>query len=229
MANPTYMGLHYIGKPAFIEQCEPIVSKNEFGLDVSVRKFRGATYLLAAFLAGLHQGQQGGIGGGGSAVVQNTPTGSPAGGGVTVSPASSQLYLQRWETNDDNRGFSTVYLYLKGLLSGKIPDPMFSTDTATKTVTVTKPGPTTFDILYYAQTNTYRYIANSLTAPLPKGLTVSAPTIINSVFTNSFGQRQAGVPSDISLQAIIERDQRNQVYGTPYYECEAVVAGVISI
>lgn len=233
MSNPTYMKLHYIGTPAFIEQCEPIVSKNEFGLDVSTRKFRGASYLLSKFLSGLRQGGSATGSSVGGVIPAPSSGNAPSSLGVVGVSNSGQLYLQRWETTDENRGFSTVYLYYKGLLNGKIPNPQFFTDTATKSVTVTRPNQqnvqTTYDILYYARTNSYKYIANSLTAPLPKNLTVDAPTVINSVYTDSSGQRRSGFPNGLALEAIIERDQRSQVYGTPYYECEVVIAGVIGI
>lgn len=199
------MALHYVGVQTFTEQCEPIVGKNEFGMDTLQRVFRGATPLLASFLASLSQGSR-------------AP--SPYG----------QMALQTWETNDDNKGYSKVFLHYKGLLNGRIPNPKSSSETSTKSISVTRTvsgQERTYDLIYKAATKTYLWISSWETAPYPSGISVGAPSIRYSVYTNTEGRRIAGFPPSLSLTADVDNDRRSEVYGTPFWENEVTIAGVI--
>jgi len=201
------MALKYVGEKQFTEQCEPIPAKNEFGIDTLQRKMRGATDNLEAYLAGLAQGNK------------------------APSPWGA-LYLQTWETDGNPKGYTEVTLHYKGLLSGKIPDPKISFSNATKSTTITAKNSNdddvTYDILYISPQVIYKSVLNTKKGGAPSYDFAGDVTIRSSIYTDpDTGQRRGGFPPNLKFRQSVENDVFDPVYGSPYFERETTVSGVI--
>ena len=199
------MALKYVGEKEFTEQCEPVPGKSEFGIDTLQRKFRGATDLLDAYLAGLAQGD-----------------------------AYGAFYLQTWETDGNPKGYTEVTLHYKGLLSG-IPDPKVSYSNTTKTASVTAENSygdsVTFDILYISPQCTTKNIVNTISSTEPSRIfdNGSPQLRISTYIDPNDGRRKTGYPvtPPLIFETDIDSDTFEPVYGTPYLERETVVSGII--
>jgi hypothetical protein len=190
----------------------PVPSKNEWGIDVLTREFSGRADKYEAFVKGLAQG---------------TP----------FSVFGGTFYLQTW-TGQPHRSFPTVALTYKGLLSGKIPDPVYETDTSPKSCTKTvvasgtggggSPTPNrTYEITYISTQRTYRFVSNEETSDPPQGLTYDPPQIVSEFYVDDDGKKQSGFPSGLTLIGIVEGNRKSKIFGTPFWENQLTVTGVV--
>jgi len=199
------MARKYIGNCEFEDRCEPIPSKNEWGTDVLTRRVQGRADKLRQYLNALRQGD-------------------------TFSEYQG-FYLQTWSP-DENPVFPTVTLVYKGLLNG-IPNPRNSSSKSERsgTVTATQGGEErTYDFLYITSNVTERKITNSESAPAFTA-SVPAPSITQSAYTvTSSGTRRGGSPpgSSISIRASLVGQNKEPIFGTPYWEWETTYAGIIT-
>lgn len=195
------MAIKFVGNCEFEECCQPFGSKDEWGLDVLQRKFRGRADKLSAFMGGLRQGA-----------------------------AFNGFALQTWYS-DDNPVFPTVLLTYKGLLSGNLPDPFISDSTSersgTKTTEVSGEE-RTYDYTYSSPQRTYRFIKNTLEPVADPVFSVASATVIQSWYVGPDGVRKSGYPPSVSPIGQVVSRSSTPVFGTPYREVEVIIAGILT-
>lgn len=200
----------YLGKTIFDVCDRPKDYKSEYGIDQLVRRFIGATALLADFLRTLKQGQR---------FVHN----------------GSQWYLTSWEP-DDGKNWSIVNLNYRGFCEGRAPAPRYDNAAITQNITVnaTVGGEAvTREILYICRQTHWQFVLDRSPTGATIGVTKNPfePIIISSVITKGDQVYQGALaPAPLvaaTTPAVIDfvlDPTASQVFGTPFFECEEVVA-----
>lgn len=201
------MAITYKGNVTFDDAMEPRAGKSDWGMDTLTRRMKGASTLLAAYLATLVQGD-------------------------TYAYNSHTYYLQTWEPDDDSV-FATVTLSYKGLNAG-IPAASAVDETTIQTTSISTDSPekATRDIEFYSPQTTWRYINSGRPAFASYGSIANGRTasIIRSVITDKDGKRYPGnAPAGLVSALFVSASNRvtgphcEPIYGTPYFECQDVV------
>ena len=197
------MAITYIGATAFVQQNQPQYSKNEFGIDTMVLRFRGPATGLTTYLKTLKQGAQ-----------------------------YSGFYLQTW-TTDEAPVFVTVTLSYKGLISGvPEPMQVDDAAMQSITRSCSTPSNASRDVQFFATTTKYRYIKNSRPTGPTYFVTSSGrdPVIFSDVIKDATGTRYYGTAPAALVTALytvptnlVTGFSAAPIYGTPFFECEDTV------
>lgn len=189
------------GNVRFEEQGEPVPGKSEWGVDTLTRKFRGAAFLLAAYIATLRQGA-----------------------------AFNGFYLQTWGADDDPT-FPVVTLNYKGLLNGiPDPHPVNDTVELSGSVSTDTPEKASRDFSYTADQTSWKYISVGRTGSRFSEVQGGDPIIRQSIITDKDGKRYPGnapvglvtaLTVGVGNELVSHREER--IIGTPWYENEDVV------
>lgn len=197
----------YIGETDFVDQSTRAPNKNEYGMDVLIRRMKGAAPRLVEFVGGLRQGQTHAVGG-------------------------ATFYLQSWSV-DENPIYPTVTMVYKGLIAG-IPDPIGEDSYGLRTASMSTDSPekASRDIQYYAFQTTWRYVRNyrPISAQIGNTSAMISPRIIYSVITDKDGKRYPG-NAPIGLVGALTPPSGNRlvsmnvtpVVGSPFFECEETI------
>lgn len=198
------MSVAFKGNCEWGELSVPVPTKNEWGMDVLNRDFSGRADKYENFIKGLKQGD-------------------------SFSFSGGQFYLQTW-SSQPHRSFPVVTLSYKGLLSGKVPDPVFESDTSPKSCTKTVTSgssPRTYEITYISTQKIWRYITNDGGTIPPPELTYDLPQIVTSFYVDDDGKKKSGMPAGITIIGIVEGNRKSKVFGTPFWENQVTASGVI--
>jgi hypothetical protein len=223
------MSLTLIGDCTFTESTPAAPAKNDWGVDILIRKFTGAQSLRAAFEATLEQGQT---------YVYN---------GITY-------YLQTWSW-DDRVAVSTVTLNYKGLHDGVPPEVVINeivgasgSTSADFTLGGTRPQGIVYgqdaagkdlyaigaqmEFTYLAGQTLYRYISNGQPdGPSHSTLGFTYTPIVKRARVSTSDGATFGLLSPLAIgpalePAVITRAVgfgSQPIFGTPYFECQDTV------